>query len=626
MLLRRLRNAKIIAVALVVLTLLLVIIAFRDDLREIPDRWHIGIFNPEPRSRLKSPKEIFLDSDRADDPQHPIDELRTTSSSELASLLEKRSYNVSAAAASYHEKRGRHPPPGFDDWVDFALNKGCLLIEDFFDQIYRDLEPFWGLKAATIREAAATLPNKIQVRNGKATKSSKEWPFVNAYFDLIRVIERQLPDVDLPINEMDEPRVLLAWKDVHQLLSQIRETGSTRLPQVDHYGNLSSDTVLDSAYPWIHEGPFWHLVQKGCHPDSLARSASQDADFSSLPEFPTTWPHSSYRGFVSNWSIATDPCIHADLRNLHGTFVEPISQAISTDLIPIFSGSKLAVNNDILLPGAVYWNDDKRFSTKKQRITWDQKRDEVLWRGSASGGRNTAHNWIRFQRHRHLSMLNGTQIEMALEAINHDSQGINSFGVMDSPKSASRKLPGNFALPNQTLYPLRSSARSLLPDWIRSISNAAFTWLVCFPATQDYACSYTGSWYRKGVEVPLHRMFKAKYLPDVDGNSFSGRFLAFLRSNSLPIKATIYKEWHDDRLIPWRHFIPMDNTFVDLWAILEYLIANDDVAREIASEGQQWADKVLRKEDMLVYVYRLILEYARVSDDQRDQMAWKGAV
>lgn len=66
----------------------------------------------------------------------------------------------------------------------------------------------------------------------------------------------------------------------------------------------------------------------------------------------------------------------------------------------------------------------------------------------------------------------------------------------------------------------------------------------------------------------------------------------------------------------------MDNTFVDLWALLEYLVSHDAVAEGIALEGRKWAERVLRKEDMLVYVYRLVLEYARVSSDAREDMGW----
>ena len=46
------------------------------------------------------------------------------------------------------------------------------------------------------------------------------------------------------------------------------------------------------------------------------------------------------------------------------------------------------------------------------------------------------------------------------------------------------------------------------------------------------------------------------------------------------------------------------------------------MAKNIAMSGHDWAQRVLRKEDMQVYVYRLLLEYARLVDDNREQLAY----
>lgn len=207
-------------------------------------------------------------------------------------------------------------------------------------------------------------------------------------------------------------------------------------------------------------------------------------------------------------------------------------------------------------------------------------------------------------------MLNGSQVAMTIDA----NAAVDPHRI--------QKLPNNFPVPNEQLYPLVSARLGLLADWIRSFFNVAFYWLECFPSTRDYRCFYTGSWYRRRRPVSMQRMFLNKYLPDVDGNSFSGRFRAFLLSNSLPIKASIYTEWHDRRLVPWKHFVPMYNTFVDLWGIFEYLFQNDEKAEKIALDGRDWAERTLRKDDMLIYVYRLILEYARVVDPQRETIGY----
>ena len=48
--------------------------------------------------------------------------------------------------------------------------------------------------------------------------------------------------------------------------------------------------------------------------------------------------------------------------------------------------------------------------------------------------------------------------------------------------------------------------------------------------------------------------------------------------------------------------------------------AHDDMAREIARAGKEWAHTFWRPEDMTAYMYRLWLEYARLMSDDRDQM------
>jgi hypothetical protein len=50
--------------------------------------------------------------------------------------------------------------------------------------------------------------------------------------------------------------------------------------------------------------------------------------------------------------------------------------------------------------------------------------------------------------------------------------------------------------------------------------------------------------------------------------------------------------------------------------------AHDEVGAWIAEGGARWAQRTMRKEDALVYVYRLLLEYARCSSEGRERMAF----
>lgn len=53
-----------------------------------------------------------------------------------------------------------------------------------------------------------------------------------------------------------------------------------------------------------------------------------------------------------------------------------------------------------------------------------------------------------------------------------------------------------------------------------------------------------------------------------------------------------------------------------------YLRERGDLARFVAESGRKWVEQVGRKDDAMVYLYRLLLEYARVCDDKREELGW----
>lgn len=198
-----------------------------------------------------------------------------------------------------------------------------------------------------------------------------------------------------------------------------------------------------------------------------------------------------------------------------------------------------------------------------------------------------------------------------------------------------KEKPQNFALPEQQ-YGVQAQAKGKLGEWVNEWTNVSFIDLNCSPThdaleKQDRVseyCNYILPYFKTQAGLKLAEQFDYKFVPDIDGNSFSGRYLGFLRSTSVPIKATVWREWHDSRLVPWKHFVPMDNRFGDYYCIMEYFLgydgkgAHDRAAEKIATEGKEWAEQVLRKEDMQVYVLRLLLEYARLLDERRVKMGY----
>ncbi|KAG7293486.1 hypothetical protein NEMBOFW57_003537 [Staphylotrichum longicolle] len=528
--------------------------------------------------------------------KHPIDGLVQAAEKEFAAKLSRETHTLSAAAAAYRKRRGRHPPPGFDIWYEFATENNALIVEDFWDQIYHDLEPFWGVNPAQIRKDAREFEMRIEIRNGKASTSS-DWFWTLIWLDMIQTIEHLLPDMDLALNAMDEPRVVVPWEEMDVHLKRAVKTKKLANPRtvVSEFSNWREEQREEPVVEWEHDKHYWAIARRGCPPKSLARQAELITDFDKPPFIASTSSLVHMQdGYVANYTLSTDFCHQPDLQALEGVFVEPISTSATSTLLPLFGGSKLSVNNDILLPAPIYWKEEERFiGAEGASIPWSDKHPSALWRGVATGGRNRATNWRAFQRHRFVAMNNATMLSLA----------------------ASRPTthpPPNFALPaadvlNQyNLPPLTPTLNHErggdeeddLPTWLSKTTDIAFTDLMCANEGFGPSCDYTAPFFAPAEGVPMAAQFR----------------------HNLPVKATLWREWHDARLVAWRHFVPMDGRFGDWWGILR----TDRVAERIALGGREWAGRVLRKEDMAVYVLRLLLEYARVGEERREVMGWVG--
>jgi hypothetical protein len=216
---------------------------------------------------------------------------------------------------------------------------------------------------------------------------------------------------------------------------------------------------------------------------------------------------------VQNWTLARDACQQPLLRELHGSFIEPVSINTTHDLVPIFGGSKLTgLNQDILIPPAAYLSNS--FSggvyagTNDPGPPWEEKKAGAVWRGVASGGRNREENWKRFHRHRFVAMLNGTAVEHAETNPDAPHQG------------------ENFHLQSYSVYGLTATKLMDLGSWLKRVTNVGFTNLECFPTIDDRTCSYTSPYFTLVSTISMAKQYAYKLLPDPDGNSFSGRYLA----------------------------------------------------------------------------------------------------
>ena len=547
---------------------------------------------------------------------HAIDRLLSDSRLAHNELLKKQSHDVYAAATRYRERRGRHPPPGFDKWMAYAVEHDAIIVEEFFDRIYHDLNPFWGLEPNQLAGRAKNWHHVVRIRNGAAkgvgdTTGRVAW--LKLWTDLVAEAAPFLPDVDMPINYMDESRLLVPWENITTYVTK-GEKAKTLTPTEKTIQRYRGLDFLDKAKganeskpydpEWIErDSPqYWNLNRLACAPDSPSRNVEALTDFSRPPSIPFWHPAFSSEGYVRNFTASADPCTQPHLRALHGTFIEPLSISTSQELIPLFGGSKLPTNNEILIPGAMYLTDDPFYSGGNGHgPQWASKKTGVIWRGVGSGGRNKKDNWTHFQRHRLIEMLNGTTVS----SLEHNGARAMTFDMAP-----------------QEMYDYERRRSGTVGKLLSDIADAGFTDLLCFPGNE---CDYVAPHFAQVKGKPMAEQYVMKYIPDADGNSFSARFRGLLLSTSLPLKATIYAEWHDDRLQPWLHFAPLDNTFQDLHAVLDYFVSTaqgDAAARLMASTGKRWSEKVLRREDMLLYVWRLLLEFARVCDENRQRLGY----
>ncbi|KAL9119610.1 MAG: hypothetical protein Q9187_003834, partial [Circinaria calcarea] len=537
----------------------------------------------------------------------------------------RRSWTFQETVKKYRRKYGRHPPPGFKEWYLYARHRNVYNIDDF-EQIMDDIRPFWGVEPSVIRSLAAHMWENevdgiagIHIRNHNVTKQNNPSWRSETMVTLIEKFVEYLPDMDIAMNRLDQPRIVVPWEDMQDLLAKEAKRRQM-LPEANNefttamQGFLDLDAEKDdgpkedSGWFPAHGQQYMDIASSACPPGTRARDHEVD-----LVNSEALYKD-RYGGLVMNFNLSTDLCtIGPEIQDKHGFLFSASSVIATKRLVPVFGECKVNVNSDILFPASMYWKHDERYEYDGSNdVDWENKTDMVMWRGVTSGGVSVPESWRRMHRQRLVLLLNSTEQE-----------GQELRILMEQPEAK-----GEY-----------ENFRQFKPSrFAEEHTDVGFT--------EATACSpnctslYENVWTYK-PQVNLTEQFKSKYLVDVDGMSFSGRWRAFLQSKSLGIKATIFREWHDSRLFEWRHFVPMDNRFDDIYTLLTYFIGigkdgerlrpgeayvarHDREAKRIALQGREWANKVLRRDDIEIYMFRLLLEYARVIDDNRDRIGYSG--
>ncbi|TIA30045.1 hypothetical protein D6C78_09842 [Aureobasidium pullulans] len=309
------------------------------------------------------------------------------------------------------------------------------------------------------------------------------------------------------------------------------------------------------------------------------------------------------------WAISP---AEPDLANLHGLYLSPAAFKVSHELYPVFSQSKAPGFNDILYPSPWNYLDKVKYAPNKQHPDplFESKAKTLFWRGATSEGLSSSGEWKGMTRQRFNRLANN---------------------IHDTSPAQPVLLPYPFAPQGKWKYMLASTASLtklvgvdvLIVDGISRCGDND-----CRDQAREFS--------PLAPLADFQSHWSYKYLLDLDGAGFSGRFLPFLFSRSVPFKAALFREWYDSRLTPWLHFVPLDLRGHGFWATLVYFAglegkvedkwvesrSHEREAETIAKEGREWARKVLRKEDMEIYFFRLLLEWGRLTDDRRDDIGF----
>ncbi|KAI5291859.1 capsule-associated protein CAP1 [Ascosphaera aggregata] len=542
---------------------------------------------------------------------HPIEQLIKQSLEKVRGRKARQSKTLKEAVSEYQRRYSMPPPPYFDVWFRLAQEYRVQIIDDY-DTIYHSLVPFWGVSPSTIRRRAReTIAYRRQIagmliRNHQITKcerrdQKKHW-FPEALRSMTSKYLEWLPDMDLAFNINDEPRVVIPADELNILqqrgMKEIKKFVNAR-EKKEEFSPRPKDVNKGDRWPEMRSFRFnnydrqrtWEVCRMSCPPDSPARSISNDEAVDVTDPYRFT-----DLGFVSNNTAHTDICLTPSLQGTFGLFERPNALDLSHTLMPMFSQSKISSFQDILYPSPWYWNSQVPYH-EKQDMAWDSKENSLYWRGTTMGGYSRGGGWRHHHRQMFVGRINGLTRANILEPKPKDPP----------PQEEHAEKPGS--KPGNNEY-LNSSWRIIKAprDDYRDLFNVKFT-EVKYCDSDD--CDAQNQYFDIAQREPPSRAWSFKHLMDIDGHGFSGRFYSFLQSNSLAYKLALFREWHNEWIMPWVHYVPLSIKGDEHVEVMRFFGRDQEGklrARQLAQQGKDLAYAMLRKEDMEIWWFRLLLE------------------
>ena len=556
-------------------------------------------------------------------PRHPISDLiyKANTAHQRWVLQATTSETLKVATVVYEERHpGKAPPPNFDRWYEYAQD---AFVIDTFDQIDDDLLPFWNIKPEVLRKRAddmADVPgvSVITIKDGKVTHSDtgddQQNKDLKELSTMIGKFSAHLPDMVLPINLSPSPRILPTWEEANgkgqaDLGPMAALISKRSLLSVD--GSIAEPTLHSRDDDSGPKGPvsaelvspndFRKMLAQACPPDSPLRTRPQwnFAEFCS-----SCIEHHSKHAFITGWHKSMETCQEPDLKNLHEIFMTSPKVPPVPKLMPLFSLSKTDAFKDILIPLP------RTTLGGEPDMKWDFTRryDSLFWRGDVGSQEGTNTQAIcGSQKYRLLHMF-----------------------LDPSPRDEVTLLLPVRGRKNRFTYEKASvqEASSVAP-FDMGVSG--------FSECRGDHCELVREVF--GAKDEGQEPLEYRYVLQVDEDGGPPpQLMRTIRSNSVPLVSTIFRSWYTERVQPYLHFVPVDPRYHSLHTTYLYftgtagkgkingrdtkLKGRPDDGEWIAREGKKWARQALGEKDMEAYLFRLLLEWGRLIDDNRDSIGY----
>ncbi|ORY59155.1 uncharacterized protein BCR38DRAFT_351634 [Pseudomassariella vexata] len=493
--------------------------------------------------------------------EHHVQVLIQNAKADFETLLQKQSKSYTAAHDEYQRRYGLEPPPGFEAWYEFARSQQSPIIDDF-DVIFKGVSPFWRLSGKEVLEIMSRMHD---------APNSELWLCEFSGYKAKTHCSHSYRSYDRHIQSLLDG----LFGGFHGLLPNVKFlVNHIDEPRVLIPPPSGGDTNSNGLYTLteMSRRPIWDTLTKFCDSREEGRPADRTRRTQEICALP----------FVNDSLSAMDLCQHPEYSSMHGLAMSPTSFRLIEGLVPVLSTGSPSTMGDILYPSPAYTEAEFQY-TDAHDVAWDKKRNNLHWAGSTTGGFASDDQWRHFHRQRFV------ELAQNLEKRQHCYLRERG-GVLSHVKS------------------------SFLNGRLFDVAFARIFQCERRHCRDQRAYFNLKSWEDKD------RALESRLVFDMDGNGISGRYYKFLASRSVPLKQTMLREWHDERLVPWFHYIPVSQSMEELPELVFHLTsteAGQRAAREIAEQGRNWFSKAFRDVDRTIYMYRLLLELARLQDPKR---------